>query len=1012
MPLLSVHSSPSLPTPQTAPFPSSTRAVDRVVRREDGQSKASVPATDDRPAFTHGHPRPHIMAIAPSRLCRALLSIFLMTAAATALSAGDGLHGDYFNAKTPPPVGTPGDDARVDPILDFLWSGDAPDGTTLVADDQYSIRWTGFVHASQAGSWTFKTVSNDGVRLWVNGTQLIDNWTQHAATLDTGSLSLPGAGWYPILVEYFNDGGTASFELRFEGPGQTDVVIPTSSLCTEYPGGIAPTADAGAVQVVPLGQSLTLSGAVGGSNGSVGASWTQVSGPAASIVAPNSASTQVLTNATGLHTFQLLASDSVGGFATDLVDVYVTSPTKTGSVSGTLRKWYPVTVDFTATNDLDERGSTNPFTSRRLQVHFVHPASDTVHEVPGYFAADGDAANTSATSGRTWRARFAPDRQGTWHYVAFFRSGADVALSLEHEAGSPAAFDSATGTVFVEATDPTAPGFFSKGRLQYVGGHHRRFSATGEPFLKTGTDSPENFLGYFEFDDTYDLGGQPSDLDVRDGLHHFDDHLADYSALGGGPTWKGGKGQRIVGALNYLADAGVNSIYFLTYNIDGGDGQEVFPWVDPTEKRRFDVSKLEQWALVLDHAQELGIHLHVVLQEEENADVLDGGGALGDERMLYYRELVARLGHTLALTWNLGEEYGGTSENLMDYADHLRTLDASRHPIKVHTRPDQIDTVYDPLFGDEQFEGASLQMDAKDTVWRTKQLRDDSADAGQPWVVEYDEQNPAGIGLVPDSVDPNHDDLRRDALWGNLLAGGGGVEWYFGYGNEHDDLDCEDFRSRRNMWLQAAQARQLLEATLPFEEMEPIDGLAGASDAQVLAERGEHYAVFRPSGGATTLDLEGSTDTFTVQWFDGKNGGSLRNGSVGAITGPGVQNLGAPPAGGLDWVAIVQRSDNRRPSVSVVVAEPTPFPGNTDLTIGAQVLDDDGRGDVQRVSAYVWSPQLTYLGVVDLEDVGGGTFAYRFEDLTALSPGTWWLLVTAVDSEGALGWSLGNFFAK
>jgi len=738
-----------------------------------------------------------------------------------------------------------------------------------------------------------------------------------------------------------------------------------------------------------------------------------VAGPAATIVDPDAPITRIVPSATGLHTFQLTASDAVGGFASDFVDVYVTDPSQQGTVTGVRRKWYPLTVDFVHGSDFSETSGVNPFLHRRLQVHFVHPASDTVQVVPGYFAADGQAADTGATEGDVWRARFSPDRPGKWHYVAFFRAGTNVAIALDHEAGQPISFDGAAGWFRAKSVDPAAPGFHGEGRLLYVGGHYRRFAQTDRAFLKTGTDSPENILGYYEFDGTQDFGGQPNDLDGGphgDGLHHFDPHIGDYAGLGGGPTWRNGRGKRLVGALNYLASAGVNSLYAITYNVDGGDGAEVFPWIHPTNKLRYDVSKLEQWARVFEHTQALGIMLHLVLQETENEGVLDGGG-LGRERKLYYRELIARFGHVLALTWNIGEEYGGTSEDLQAFADHLRALDTWDHPIKVHTRPDQIDSVYEPLFGDEEFEGASLQMAAEDTVWRTQDLREASAEAGQPWVIEYDEQNPAGVGLLPDSVDPHHDDLRLDGLWGNLLAGGGGVEWYFGYGFDHDDLDCEDFRSRANMWRMASGARELLERYLPFEQMAPADHLATAWNAQVLALPGEHYAVLRPSGGATKLDLGSSADTFDVDWFDGRNGSALQKGTVMSVTGPGLQGIGAPPAGGVEWVALVRRADNRRPVVDAAGAEPTPFEGG-DLTIGARVHDPDGPSDLAGVVVHVMGPKLTYHGSAALPEVAGGTFAARIPELPPLTPGVWWLLIVARDQDGAVGWKLASFSAR
>src|SRR5690606_26153879 len=112
--------------------------------------------------------------------------------------------------------------------------------------------------------------------------------------------------------------------------------------------------------------------------------------------------------------------------------------------------------------------------------------------------------------------------------------------------------------------------------------------------------------------------------------------------------------------INYLASKGLNVFSFLTLNI-GGDDKNVFPYIKYNEtlssspvndRLRFDVSKLDQWEVVFEHAETLGMFLHFKLQETE-VDMLLDGGKLGVERKLYYREMIARFGHHLALNWNL-----------------------------------------------------------------------------------------------------------------------------------------------------------------------------------------------------------------------------------------------------------------------------------------------------------------------------------------------------------------------
>lgn len=83
------------------------------------------------------------------------------------------------------------------------------------------------------------------------------------------------------------------------------------------------------------------------------------------------------------------------------------TPSSAVQVEGALRRWHPVTLTFDGPR-ADEEGTTNPFRDYRLSVTFTHAATGTDLTVPGYFAADGKAAETSATGGTKWRVHFTP----------------------------------------------------------------------------------------------------------------------------------------------------------------------------------------------------------------------------------------------------------------------------------------------------------------------------------------------------------------------------------------------------------------------------------------------------------------------------------------------------------------------------------------------------------------------------------------------------------------------------
>ena len=320
-------------------------------------------------------------------------------------------------------------------------------------------------------------------------------------------------------------------------------------------------------------------------------------------------------------------------------------------VRGRLAKWHPIEIDFRGPLAAETDNSPNPFLDYRLSVELTSP-SGRVTTVPGFFAGDGQGNGR----GNTWRVRFSADETGPWTYSASFRAGSNIAINLDTQAGSSAALEGATGSFSVEAVPVDAPEFLRHGRLEHVGAHYLKFR-DGPYWIKGGTDSPENILGFAGIDGTVDQGGIDANF-----LHEFSAHRNDWRE--NDPLFShastGADSRGLIGALNYLGAQGVNSIYFLPMNL-GGDGQETYPFVGAENNRfnktHYDISKLHQWNQVLNHAQEQGVALNIVLSETEEANErwLDDG-ALGVERKLFFRELVARFGYLLAVKWNLGEE--------------------------------------------------------------------------------------------------------------------------------------------------------------------------------------------------------------------------------------------------------------------------------------------------------------------------------------------------------------------
>lgn len=601
---------------------------------------------------------------------------------------------------------------------------------------------------------------------------------------------------------------------------------------------------------------------------------------------------------------------SILGFFAVVSIVPACSTDNEAAISGELKTWHKVTLTFNGP-EASEYDTLNPFTDYRLTAVFEKDSLNI--EVPGYFAADGNAAETSSREGNKWRVHFSPPQEGVWSYRISFVKGRNAAVSDDPGIGVPCCFDGASGKILISESDKKAPDLRAEGRLQYTGERYLRFAGSGRIFLKGGTDSPENLLGYRDFDGTYYGGNNKTrngEATPDKGLHAYEPHIADWKE--GDPQWKDGKGKGIIGALNYLSSKGVNSLYFLTMNILG-DGEDVWPYTDRNERYRFDCSKLDQWELVFEHAEKLGIMLHFVLQETENQCLLDCG-RLDVQRKLYLRELVARFSHHLAITWNLGEEqhaagfspYGQTYADTKLTADYLRETDPYDNFTVIHTHSatDQRRKDMSQYLGFRNVDGPSVQCGSVNDVHsETLYWINRSSDSLHRWVVCSDEIGQHWKGALPDQYDPGHDTIRYKVLWGNLMAGGGGVEWYFGYKFPHSDLNCEDFRSRDKLWDQTRIAVNFFQTSLPFYKMTNTDGLTADPDDYCFSEPGKIYVIYMPAGKPSPVSLPGGT--YNVSWFNPRTGGEMVAGKP-LNTGGGRVYPGDPPANdGKDWICLI-----------------------------------------------------------------------------------------------------------
>jgi len=127
---------------------------------------------------------------------------------------------------------------RIDPTIDFYWNRNGPGSP--IREDDFTAEWTGFLEAPATGDYTFSGSADDGVRAWVDGQLVVDEWddpaTEAGEEAEAGAsepkIRLVGGSRVPIRVEYREEKVGASVRLEWSGPGleAEAEVIPQANL--------------------------------------------------------------------------------------------------------------------------------------------------------------------------------------------------------------------------------------------------------------------------------------------------------------------------------------------------------------------------------------------------------------------------------------------------------------------------------------------------------------------------------------------------------------------------------------------------------------------------------------------------------------------------------------------------------------------------------------------------------------------------------------------------------------
>jgi hypothetical protein len=451
----------------------------------------------------------------------------------------------------------------------------------------------------------------------------------------------------------------------------------------------------------------------------------------------------------------------------------------------------------------------NPF-GLQVDVELLNPGGELM-TIPAFFDGDG----SGGLDGDVWRFRFVPDQPGIWDYSVRSDERMLDGLHGSFEVG-PNTFCNQEGEIETN--------LFCKGILRHTGAYYLQFQ-NGEYWIKTGLDDPENFLG---------------------------------SAFG---DWQAKRNQ-----VDLLSHMGVNSIYAITNNIDG-DRRDTWPWIGESEAQakinfdRFDLAKLREWDDFFAYAQQRGIVLHLVLN--------DDSAWTGYDLQLYLREMVARFGYLPGIIWNVGEEANEVFSDLEqeNLAGLLQDQDPFDHPVTVHRKAPW------PFLGNPAFDLTSIQMGDGSSDFSLARLLDYNE-----IVIEHRQRSDQLDHVIPIMIDETpritevnrstREKFRTQVLF-PIYLGGGNFELH--YRDAYGQNGLVTIQDLEPLIEDMIILRRVLE-NLPFAEMQPCNQLLSNPDNLCFGESGQQYLIYLPGGGTDVIDLPGTSSPISADWVDPRTG--------------------------------------------------------------------------------------------------------------------------------------------
>jgi hypothetical protein len=152
----------------------------------------------------------------------------------TTTRPGGGIVGEYANygGGVPDPPESPFQNVtmtRIDPGIDFQWSNSSPE-PGVIDEDNFAVRWTGELEVPLTGRYTFRTTTDDGVLLWINGVEIAKAWRTQSAVEQGSTIDLVAGEFASIKMIYFATSGNAQADLSWEHESFPLEIIPSAAL--------------------------------------------------------------------------------------------------------------------------------------------------------------------------------------------------------------------------------------------------------------------------------------------------------------------------------------------------------------------------------------------------------------------------------------------------------------------------------------------------------------------------------------------------------------------------------------------------------------------------------------------------------------------------------------------------------------------------------------------------------------------------------------------------------------